>query len=351
MSAPRRAAETPTIVASTDAPQPARRGSRPRIGRIVAPLAALAVVATAAVVVLDPQDLVTSADPPLQSGVSQTTSRDRERSPLPSPPAASSPAASPSPSISSSPAASVSPSATAAASQSPSAAEPSPSASPVASTATPTPAPSSTPPEVDYTALADKDAELYATSGLNLRSGPGTSYDVISTVATGTGLTTTTWDTDGWQQISYNGKALWVSAKYLSSTKPTPTTRSDSSSGIDTSECRGVAGIESGLTQRAVTMARAVCNASSGVSSYGGYRSGSGSLHNSGRAIDAMISGDAGWQVANWARDHASELGIVEILYAQKIWTSQRAGEGWRSVPDRGNATANHYDHVHIGVK
>jgi hypothetical protein len=27
-----------------------------------------------------------------------------------------------------------------------------------------------------------------------------------------------------------------------------------------------------------------------------------------------------------------------------------RAGEGWRAMPDRGSATANHYDHVHIAV-
>ena len=28
----------------------------------------------------------------------------------------------------------------------------------------------------------------------------------------------------------------------------------------------------------------------------------------------------------------------------------QRSGEGWRGMSDRGNATANHFDHVHISV-
>jgi len=31
-------------------------------------------------------------------------------------------------------------------------------------------------------------------------------------------------------------------------------------------------------------------------------------------------------------------------------WGAIRSGEGWRYMPSRGSATANHYDHVHVSV-
>jgi hypothetical protein len=63
-----------------------------------------------------------------------------------------------------------------------------------------------------------------------------------------------------------------------------------------------------------------------------------------------MVSGQLGWEVANWVRANAGSLGVSEVIYAQQIWTVQRASEGWRWQPDRGSATANHYDHVHVSV-
>jgi hypothetical protein len=64
-----------------------------------------------------------------------------------------------------------------------------------------------------------------------------------------------------------------------------------------------------------------------------------------------MISNSTvGWQIANWVRANASRLGVSEVIYSQSIWTVQRSSEGWRSMSDRGSATANHYDHVHITV-
>ena len=64
-----------------------------------------------------------------------------------------------------------------------------------------------------------------------------------------------------------------------------------------------------------------------------------------------MVSDPAlGQAVADWARAHASELNLYDVLWAQHIWTPVRSGEGWRSMPDRGSATANHFDHVHISV-
>ena len=64
-----------------------------------------------------------------------------------------------------------------------------------------------------------------------------------------------------------------------------------------------------------------------------------------------MISdSDAGWEAARWVRAHAKQLGVSQVIYSQKIWTVQRGSEGWRGMSDRGSATANHYDHVHVTV-
>ena len=90
----------------------------------------------------------------------------------------------------------------------------------------------------------------------------------------------------------------------------------------------------------------AVCAAFPEITSYGTYR-GDGE-HAQGLAIDIMTSGSRGWEVAEFVRANYSALGVSYIMYSQKIWSVERGGEGWRSVSDRGSATANHYDHVHV---
>ena len=93
-----------------------------------------------------------------------------------------------------------------------------------------------------------------------------------------------------------------------------------------------------------------VCAAFPSITSYGGLRPGDSGAHGSGRGLDIMISGSAGWAVAEWVRANAGSLGVSEVIYSQKIWTVQRSGEGWRDMSDRGSVTANHYDHVHVTV-
>ena len=99
-------------------------------------------------------------------------------------------------------------------------------------------------------------------------------------------------------------------------------------------------------------MHQALCANFPQITSYGGVRSDWDVEHPSGRAIDAMTTDQAtGDAVANWARSNASKYGITEVIWNQRIWTTQRASEGWRMMSDRGSATANHRDHVHITVR
>lgn len=241
-------------------------------------------------------------------------------------------------------------------------------------TPTPTPEPTTVPePAVDHSKLGDDAVAMWTKSSVNVRSGPGTGFDAINSFSSGSKVTATTLTEGNWQQINLRGKAGWVHKRYLSQSAPPtsaantsasspsgPTSSSSSSSsngsgssgsGSSTAQCSRAAGVEAGLTANTKNVLRAVCNRFTDINSFGGLRSGGGSYHNSGRAIDVMVSGERGWEVARWARENASQLGIIEVIYAQKIWTTQRSGDGWRSMSDRGSVSANHYDHVHISVR
>jgi hypothetical protein len=132
-------------------------------------------------------------------------------------------------------------------------------------------------------------------------------------------------------------------------TQPRPAPTARSATGLSSAPCPDGSSTESGLTPSAVTLFRAVCNAFPALSTYGGYDA--HGEHSSGKAIDFMVaSSSLGQAVADWARAHAAQLHLYDVIWAQHIWTPARASEGWRLMPDRGSPTANHYDHVHVSV-
>ena len=74
---------------------------------------------------------------------------------------------------------------------------------------------------------------VYATSAVNVRSGPSTSYKVITSMSKGQ-IATKTGVSGNWAKISVNGKTGYVSSKYLTTSKPStsqPTTSQPSNSG------------------------------------------------------------------------------------------------------------------------
>lgn len=73
-----------------------------------------------------------------------------------------------------------------------------------------------------------------------------------------------------------------------------------------------------------------------------------GGDHARGKALDVMVQGALGDRIAEWAVANRQSLGINYVIWRQRIWSVERAGEGWRHMPNRGSATANHYDHVHL---
>ena len=234
-------------------------------------------------------------------------------------------------------------------------AKPSPARTTVKFTPKPTAKPVAAPrPDPVPTPALKVIGSKYATASLNVRTAPNRDSDVVAVVSAGAKLSVTASVHDGYRFISYSGRGRWISNKYLSNDKPkasaTSATSGGSGGGISAAPCPGGSAVESGLTQDAIRVHRALCARYPQISSFGGRRS-SGGFHGTGQAVDAMISSSSvGWDIANWTRANASKLGVSEVIYSQKIWTVQRSSDGWRSMSDRGSATANHYDHVHVSV-
>jgi hypothetical protein len=97
---------------------------------------------------------------------------------------------------------------------------------------------------------------------------------------------------------------------------------------------------------------------SSGISRSCG--SGRTSEHKEGRALDwrmnvknksqaARVQQALEWMTANNG-EVAYRLGIMYIIWDQKIWSLYYAEMGWRKMEDRGSPTQNHKDHVHISL-
>ncbi len=86
---------------------------------------------------------------------------------------------------------------------------------------TPTPMPSSSP--LPYNIQPANETVYLTGSGVNIRKGPGTDYDVIGTASTGQYYTRTGRADNGWSRISYNGGDAYISDTFLSTAQPTAT--------------------------------------------------------------------------------------------------------------------------------
>lgn len=374
---PQRAAEGPG--GASPEPQKSRRRSR----AIWASIAVAAVAGLIGTMTFNPavKGAAEHTDPTGVSSIMRAADASRtEARPAVSP--TSEPAVSPSPSPSPSPTRSPSKSPTAtptpspsqsssvSPSEAPTAAVPSSPASPVGPGPAPTASPSALVPtspepsapessESDVPELGDDMGLRWVTEPAYVRSGPGTGFAIVETLTVGQEVTITSVVVDErWQQVQIGDVVGFIPLKYLTDVPPespapsaSPTEETSVDEGdISTEPCAAGAEAETGLTTNAVRVLRAVCNEFPSVSSFSGYREDGQSAHSSGRGVDVWITGEAGWEVANWLRSNSGSLGIAEIMYAQRIWSADRDGEGWRSMDDRGSDNANFYDHVHVTV-
>ncbi len=123
-----------------------------------------------------------------------------------------------------------------------------------------------------------------------------------------------------------------------------------------------IGGSADGLTPRAVQVRQLVTD-TFGVTDIGGFATDGhapGSDHYTGRAIDVMLTprGPAntalGWRIATYLQSNAQALGITYLIWDGRIWSPERAGEGWRVYrhpSGQSSPTLDHLDHVHVSVR
>ncbi|MFZ2427742.1 MAG: SH3 domain-containing protein [Propioniciclava sp.] len=196
-----------------------------------------------------------------------------------------------------------------------------------------------------------KTSVQYATTVLNIWSGSsGTAYD--GELPRGSEISVTGTVKDGRAEIVHNGATKWVTARYLSATKPAA---GSASSGSGESLNRGWSSGLDKTNANVQAITRDVWDRFPQIKTQYGWRRDVTPDHPAGRAVDVMIPSyksnqDLGWEIAKYYRANAKAYNINYLIFAQTIWSVQRNSEGWRSMSDRGGDTANHYDHVHINT-
>jgi len=198
--------------------------------------------------------------------------------------------------------------------------------------------------------LAEKlDDVVWTTEALNLWDGPSEKSEKHGVIAALRRVSVTGREQAGRTQVVIDGQSRWVTSDYLSQDKPKPVT-------VEAKEpagpslggaCSNGSSIDAGRASL-YEIHDVVCANWPEITSYGTWRS--DGEHGQGRAIDIMVSGETGWDIAEFLRANYAALGIEYIIYSQNIWSVERGGEGWRGMSDRGSTTANHYDHVHVTV-
>jgi hypothetical protein len=189
---------------------------------------------------------------------------------------------------------------------------------------------------------------LWTTEDLDLRATPTDAARVLGEVKALTRVRVTGERDAGYAQVvvDQDGQRTiaWVTADYLAEKKPTD----PADLALSDQPCPD-GSVEHGLTSGAVRVYRAVCHAFPQITSYGGWDN--HGEHSSGKALDIMNSDvTLGNQIAAFLQAHASELDIFDDLWRQRLCTIQRDGDGWRTMPNRGSATANHMHNVHVSV-
>ena len=194
--------------------------------------------------------------------------------------------------------------------------------------------------------------QLWTTDAVNVRTGPSGDTERVATAAFATAVDVTGAAEGDWSQVGWEGAVAWIHSGFLAQTQPTAQQPTTASAGAGTSDaaCGVSSGIESSLRANAQAVYRSVCANFPQVTSYGGIRPGDSGDHGSGRAVDIMISGETGWDIARYLQANAGSLGITYLIYQQQIWMAGDPTSAWSGMEDRGGATANHFDHVHVST-
>ncbi|TWG96263.1 hypothetical protein L615_004400000270 [Nocardioides sp. J9] len=190
--------------------------------------------------------------------------------------------------------------------------------------------------EATRRAVRKADTRLWTTEALNLWTRPDRAGKKVGEIGDGEKVLVTGREYRERVEIVVDGKARWVTAGYLSDEEPLS---------VDAA-CTNGTSVPASVSPNIKKVHQAVCANFPEVTTYGTFRS--DGEHGQGIAVDIMTSGSRGWEIAEFVRANSAALGVSYVIYSQKIWSVERSGEGWRGMSNRGSATANHYDHVHV---
>jgi uncharacterized protein YraI len=175
---------------------------------------------------------------------------------------------------------------------------------------------------------------LITSDALNLRTGPGTGYAIITTIPLGSKVTV---------QQSCPSSTYWYNVKYGTST--------GWAHGDWLKNMRSVTVSGGPVLSHVQSYANAMCSATGacGISTYEGHHP------TRDRALDTLVSSAYGSYPSdgNYLGDRVAQMALNQwssyrfwyVIWKQRI--NYNDGAGWQWMADRGSITQNHYDHVH----
>ena len=189
---------------------------------------------------------------------------------------------------------------------------------------------------------------MYAKKKVTVVEEPKADADKVTSLDAADKITVTPEISGKYRLVKYKSNAAWVLKASLQNSKPTADQLADGKAPAATRKVPS--GSVLGLQPEAMIVYRAVM-ARWAVKNVGGWRAHSLSVHQLGRAIDFMTYGNfsQGNAIAAYVVAHAKEFNVDHVIYRQRIWTPY--SPHWRGMANRGSATANHMDHVHVAVK
>jgi len=193
---------------------------------------------------------------------------------------------------------------------------------------------------------------------VNVRATSATDGKVIQLVRYGTVLLITGKTANKRSEVIFGGVRRWAYSVYLSKTRPsaTPEPGVPDDGGSLGSETLDRTNAYAHVIVREIRAKFPQVKTIYGWRMYSAYSSD----HPSGRALDIMIpkyssagGKSLGNSIARYLQDNYKRLHVHYLIWRQRNWNVERNTDvttGWRTMPDRGGATANHMDHVHVSV-
>ena len=158
----------------------------------------------------------------------------------------------------------------------------------------------------------------------------------------------------GWEFSKYNGRGSEILGQYCEPPNademglPAASGGTGGNDGGSTDNTKGA----DNLTATTLAARGALYAKWPGTVVYG-YRGGADAQdHGLGKALDCMTKNqEKGDAIAAWSKE---QPGFHYCIWQQRIWNIDmptRDGDGWHKMENRGGATANHMDHVHVSFK